>query len=125
MIKKKKINKNSIILCNLYIKNNLKNTLISLTNKDGNLLKQWSLRSLKDKKFKKNISYNMYLLFLKINNFLISKKIKKINIFLYGNRKNKKNIIKNFNNKKIKIFFIFNKTSISFNGCKKKKLKRR
>jgi small subunit ribosomal protein S11 len=120
-----KKNKNFLILCNLYIKSNLKNTLITLTKKDGKVLKQWSTKSLKKTKFKKNTSYNIYLLILKIINFFNLKKIKKINIFIIGNSFLKKNIINNFNKKKIKILNIFDKTLISFNGCKKKKIKRR
>ena len=58
MIKNKYIytkykNKNVLFLANLHIKCNLKNTIISLTKNDGNLLKQWSTKSLKKTKFKK------------------------------------------------------------------------
>jgi small subunit ribosomal protein S11 len=118
-MKKKEI----IILYNLYIKSNLKNTIINLT-KEGKNLKQWSTKSFKKTKIKKNSSYNIYLLSLKIIQYLKSKKIKEINIFINGTSKGKTNIIKNFDQKGIKIFYIFNRTKISFNGCKKKKTKR-
>ena len=39
--------KNNIITANLYIKASLKNTIISLTKINGNVLKQWSTKSLK------------------------------------------------------------------------------
>ena len=48
---KKKIKKNPLILANLHITANFKNTIISLTKHDGNLLKQWSTKSLKKTKF--------------------------------------------------------------------------
>jgi ribosomal protein S11 len=122
-IKKQQKNKESLFLCNLYIKSLLKNTLISLTKKNGEILKQWSTKSLKKSKFKKNTSYNIYLIVSEINNFLKVRKIRKINIFLKGNGIGKRNIIKNLN--KVRIFYIFEQTPISFNGCQKKKMKRR
>jgi small subunit ribosomal protein S11 len=117
--------KKEIILYNLYIKNTLKNTLINLTKKTGENFKQWSTKSFKKTKIKKNSSYNIYLLSLKIINYLHLKKIKEINIIINGTGFGKNNIIKNFDQKGIKIFYIFNKTNISFNGCKIKKIKRR
>ena len=44
---KKSFKKNILILANLHITANLKNTIISLTKYNGNLLKQWSTKSLK------------------------------------------------------------------------------
>jgi small subunit ribosomal protein S11 len=121
----KRKNKKYILLCNLYVKSSLKNTLIILTRKNGEKLKQWSTKALKKNKFKKNTSYNIYLLSLQIKKYINIKKIKKINIFLSGNGIGRTNIIKNFNKENINIFYFFNKTIIPFNGCKKKKKKRR
>nr|YP_009164899.1 ribosomal protein S11 [Pseudoperonospora cubensis]AKZ29837.1 ribosomal protein S11 [Pseudoperonospora cubensis] len=45
--------KNPLILVNLHITASLKNTIISLTKYNGNLLKQWSTKSLKKTRFKK------------------------------------------------------------------------
>ena len=45
--------KNPLILTNLHITANFKNTIISLTKYNGNLLKQWSTKSLKKTRFKK------------------------------------------------------------------------
>lgn len=125
MIRKiKKYNKkNILILTNLHIKSNIKNTLISLTKKNGNVLKQWSTKSLKKTKFKKNTTYNIQLIIYKVNEYLTNNKIKKINIYLKGIGIGKRNILKNLD-KKIKIGYIFDKTPISFNGCRKKKIKR-
>jgi len=118
---KKKIN---ISLYNLHIKSSLKNTLINLNKKNGEKIKQWSTKSFKKSKIKKNSSYNIYLLALNILKYLNLIKIKEINIYIEGIGIGKTNIIKNFDQNKIKIFFIFNRTNISFNGCKKKKKKR-
>ena len=116
--------KNTIFLANLYITCNLKNTRISITKNNGNLLKQWSTKSLKKTKFKKNTPYNVQLIVYKINQYLILKKIKKINIYIKGTGLGRFNILKNLK-KNIKIGYIFDKTSIPFNGCRQKKMKRR
>lgn len=121
IIKKKKIN----ILLNLHIKCTLKNTIICLTKKNGNLLKQWSTKSLKKTKFKKNTPYNVQLIIHKINKYIKIKKIKKINIYIKGTGLGRFNILKNLKKKNLKIGYIFDKTSIPFNGCKIKKIKRR
>lgn len=122
-MKKKK--NNYLFLCNLYIKSSLKNTIITLTEKNGKVLKQWSTKAFKKTKFKKNSFYNLYILGIKIDKYIISKNIKKINIILIGNGIGKISLLKNFYKKKINFFYIFNKTPILFNGCKKKKTKRR
>lgn len=124
MIKKKYNKKNNLILTNLYVKCNIKNTLITLTKKNGNVLKQWSTKALKKTKLKKkNNTYNVQLIIYRINQYLKINRIKKINIYLKGIGIGKKNILKNLD-KKIKIGYIFDKTPISFNGCRKKKIKR-
>jgi small subunit ribosomal protein S11 len=121
----KKSNKNILISVNLHAKCNFKNTIISLTKINGDLLRQWSTKSLKKTKFKKNTPYNVQLITYKLNNYLKIKKIKKINIFFNGIGLGRRNILKNLKIKKIKIKHIFDKTSIPFNGCRKKKVKRR
>ena len=126
-IKKKKINKKKkkCFFGNLFIKANYKNTIISLTKLNGNLLKQWSARGLNKNKTKKNIPINLILISNKINKYLLSNYIKKLNIYVKGLGYGRSYILSRINKKKIKIRFIFDKTSISFNGCRKKKLKRR
>lgn len=125
MIKKKNKNKNILILANLHVKSSLKNTIISLTKNNGEVLKQWSTKSLKKTKFKKNTPYNVQLLIYKINQYIQLKKIKKINIHFKGTGLGRFNILKNIKKKYIKIKSIFDKTSKPFNGCRIKKMKRR
>ena len=124
-INKKKIKNNILISTNLHAKCNLKNTIISLTKINGDLLRQWSTKSLKKTKFKKNTPYNVQLITYKINQYLKIKKVKKINIFFKGTGVGRRNILKNLKIKNLKIKYIFDKTSLPFNGCKKKKMKRR
>lgn len=121
-IKKKK---KSLVLVNLYVKCTLKNTIISLTKNTGELLKQWSTKSLKKTKFKKNTPYNVQLIVYKINKYIKLKKIKKLNIFLKGSGFGRYNILKNLKKKDVKIRSLSDKTSIPFNGCRQKKKKRR
>ena len=127
MIKNKFKNKkkNTLILANLHVKCSLKNTIISLTKNTGGVLKQWSTKSLKKTKFKKNTPYNVQLIIYKINQYIQLKKIKKLNIHLNGTGLGRFNVLKNIKKKNIKIGYIFDKTSKPFNGCRIKKMKRR
>ena len=122
---KKNLKKNPLILVNLHITANLKNTIISLTKHNGNLLKQWSTKSLKKTRFKKNTPYNVQLIVYKINKYLQLKKIKKIKIYLHGTGLGRYNVLKNLKKNKIKIKHILDKTTKPFNGCRLKKKKRR
>lgn len=123
----KKNKKNFIVLVNLYIQATYKNTLISLTKINGDVLKQWSTKALKKTKFKKNTPYNIQLLIYKINKYIQIKKVQQMNIYFKGNGLGRRNIIKNlklYQNHLI-INYIFDNTKKSFNGCRKKKIKRR
>ena len=100
--KYKKKKKNFLVLANLYIKCTLKNTIISLTKNTGEVLRQWSTKSLKKTKFKKNTPYNVQLIVYKINRYIQLKKIKKLNIYLKGNGLGRYNILKNLKKKKLK-----------------------
>nr|YP_010507876.1 ribosomal protein S11 [Phytophthora asparagi]UXG55990.1 ribosomal protein S11 [Phytophthora asparagi] len=117
--------KNLLILANLHITASLKNTIISLTAYKGNLLKQWSTKSLKKTKFKKNTPYNVQLIVYKINKYLQLKKIKKLKIFLHGTGLGRYNVLKNLKQKNFKIKYLLDKTAKPFNGCRLKKKKRR
>lgn len=117
--------KNLLVLAKLHIKCTFKNTIISLTKNTGEVLKQWSTKSLKKKKFKKNTPYNVQLIVYKINKYIQLKKIKKLNVYLKGTGLGRYNILRNLRKKKIKIISIFDTTSIPFNGCRIKKMKRR
>lgn len=123
----KKTKKNFIILVNLYIQATYKNTLISLTKSSGHVLKQWSTKSLKKTKFKKNTPYNVQLLIYKINKYIKIKKVQQMNIYFKGSGLGRRNIIRNLKiyQNHIAIRYIFDKTPRSFNGCRKKKKKRR
>nr|YP_010508002.1 ribosomal protein S11 [Phytophthora ilicis]UXG56337.1 ribosomal protein S11 [Phytophthora ilicis] len=124
--KKKNLKKkNPLILANLHITASLKNTIISLTTHNGNLLKQWSTKSLKKTKFKKNTPYNVQLIVYKINKYLQLKKIKKLKMFLHGTGLGRYNILKNLKQKNFKIKYLLDKTTKPFNGCRIKKQKRR
>ncbi len=125
MINYKKKNKNIIIFANLHIKSALKNTLISLTKNNGEVLKQWSTKSLQKSRFKKNTPYNVQLIVYKINKYIKLKKIERLKISLNGNGLGRFNILKNLQKKKIIIDSIIDKTPIPFNGCRVKKMKRR
>jgi ribosomal protein S11 len=102
MIKNKFKNKNksTLILANLHVKASLKNTIISLTKNTGAVLKQWSTKSLKKTKFKKNTPYNVQLIIYKINQYIQLKKIKKLNIHLNGTGLGRFNVLKNIKKKK-------------------------
>ena len=124
-IKKNLKEKNPLILANLCITAGLTNTLISLTKNNGNVLKQWSTKSLKKTKFKKNTPYNVQLIVYKINKYLNSKKIKNLKIYLNGTGLGRYNILKNLKKKKITVKYLIDKTAKPFNGCRLKKQKRR
>jgi small subunit ribosomal protein S11 len=117
--------KNNIISANLHVQSSLKNTIISLTKINGNVLKQWSTKSLKKTKFKKNTPYNVQLITYNINQFIKIKKIKKLNVYLNGTGLGRYNVLKNLKKKNIKIGYIFDQTAVPFNGCRQKKMKRR
>lgn len=124
-INKKLKKKNLLILANLHITASLKNTILSLTTNTGNLLKQWSTKSLKKTKFKKNTPYNVQLLVYKINKYLQLKKIKKLKVFLHGTGLGRYNVLKNLKQKNVKVKYLLDKTTKPFNGCRLKKKKRR
>jgi small subunit ribosomal protein S11 len=125
-LKKKNIkNKNLLLLTNLHITASLKNTILSLTNYNGNVLKQWSTKSLKKTRFKKNTPYNVQLLVYKINKYIQLKKIKKLKIFLHGTGLGRYNVLKNLKKQNLQIKYLLDKTTKPFNGCRLKKQKRR
>lgn len=121
-IKKKK---NLLLLTRLHIISTFKNTIISLTKNTGEVLKQWSTKSLKKTKFKKNTPYNVQLIIYKVNKYIQLKKIKNVNVYLKGNGLGRYNILRNLRKKKIKFKAVFDTTSRPFNGCRVKKMRRR
>ena len=122
--KKRKKKKNLLILVNLHVIANFKNTIISLTRFNGNLLKQWSTKSLKKTRFKKNTPYNVQLIVNKINKYLKLKKVKNLKVFFYGTGVGRFNVLRNIK-RQFKVKYILDRTVKPFNGCRLKKKKRR
>ena len=119
-IKKKQLN----LIGNLHVQASFKNTILYLTNKEGKLIKQISTKSLKKTTFKKNTTYNINGIVFRMNSILKSKKINKLNIVIKGTAYGRRNIVRNLNNK-IRILSARYKVLRPFNGCRKKKEKRR
>lgn len=88
-----------MVLAKLHVKCNFKNTIISLTKKTGEVLKQWSTKSLKKTKFKKNTPYNIQLIVYKVNKYIQLKKIKKLSVYLKGTGLGRYNILRNLKKK--------------------------
>lgn len=122
MIKNKK---NYLKLVNLHIKSSFKNTILSLTKYKGDSIKQWSTKSLKKTRLKKNTPYNIQLISFKLNKFLKHNKIKKMNIYVNGTGYGRRHVIRNLNKKQTQICSFNETTPRPFNGCRKKKQKRR
>ena len=122
--RKKKINFNPTIV-NVHIQCSLKNTIISLTKSNGNLLKQWSTKSLKKTELKKNTPYNVQLITNRLIKYMSILKIKYLKILMKGNGVGRYNVIKNIKRKKFKVLYIIEQTVLPFNGCRQKKQKRR
>jgi ribosomal protein S11 len=119
-IKKKKLT----FLGNLHVQASFKNTILYLTNKEGKLIKQISTKSLKKTTFKKNTTYNINGIVFKMNSFLKKKRIKKLNIIIKGTAYGRRNIVRNLD-REIRILSARYKVLRPFNGCRKKKKKRR
>lgn len=122
---KTKKKKEKTKFCNLYIKASYKNTIISLTKLNGNVVKQWSTKSLKVQSFRKNTPYNIQLITEQINEFIEKKNITQLNIYYNGFSYLRSKVLYKLNTKKVNINHIFERTPIPFNGCRKKKKKRR
>lgn len=121
MLKKKK----KLLLVNLHIKSSFKNTIITLTENLGGNIKQWSTKGLKKIKLKKNTPYNIQLITFKLNKYLKHNKIKKMNVIIKGSGYGHRHIIKNLNKKNTHICSFSEITPKPFNGCRKKKRKRK
>lgn len=113
----------NIVLYCLHIKYSFKNTIIMLThNHTGELIKQWSTKSLKKTERRKNSTYNIQQICLQVYKFLSENKIKYIKLILYGKKSYKRLfIVKSLKLRSFKIFMVLDKTPVVFNGCKPKK----
>lgn len=117
-----------IILYCIHIKYSFKNTIISVTynNKTGELIKQWSTKSLKKTERRKNSTYNIQQMCFQVHKFLQNKKIKYLKLILYGKQSYKRLfIIRSLKLRSFKIFMVLDQTPIVFNGCRPKKKKRK
>jgi small subunit ribosomal protein S11 len=116
--------KNHNFLGNLHIHSSYKNTILYLTTKKGKLIKQFSTKSLKKTTFKKNTPINIQFIVEKLNKVIKLKRILKLNLIFkgkgYGRRHVPRNLIKN-----VRFPYVFEKVPTPFNGCRKKKKKRR
>lgn len=109
---------------NLHIKASFKNTILFLTTKKGKLIKQISTKSLKKTTYKKNTPYNIQIIVEKLNNIIKLKRILKLNVTIQGKGYGKRHVLKNLS-REIKVPYVFYKIPTPFNGCRKKKKKRR
>jgi ribosomal protein S11 len=118
--------KTRLRLASLHIQSFFKNTIISLTKLNGDVLRQWSTKSVKKSKSKRNVLYNLQLIFFKIFKFSKFLKIRKFNLFFKGNVSFiRRHTMKNIRYRKLKIKRISNRMLIPFNGCRIKKKKRK
>jgi ribosomal protein S11 len=111
-------------LGNLHIHSSYKNTKLYLTTKKGKLIKQISTKSLKKTTFKKNTPINIQLIVEKLNKVIKFKRISKLNLVFKGGGYGRRHIIRNIT-KKVRFPYYFDKIQTPFNGCRKKKKKRR
>lgn len=118
---KKKISK---FLGNLHIHSSYKNTKLYLTTKKGKLIKQFSTKSLKKTTFKKNTPINIQFIVEKLNKVIKFKRIAKLNLVFKGGGYGRRHIIRNLT-KEVRFPYYFDKMPTPFNGCRKKKKKRR
>ncbi len=121
---KYKINNSPEYLINIHIKSTLKNTLVSIKQKDF-LLLQISSKSLpKVKNQKSNNFYTLKELSKEIINVIKKKGCTQLRIYIKGTGMGR-NIIIRALSYKFSIISIHDLTPIPFNGCRPKKQKRR
>ena len=114
------------IYYHLHIKYSFKNTIIYLTKNNGELIKQWSTKSLKKIEKRKNTPYNIQLLCSQIYKYLKTKKINYFKLILFGKKNYKRKFIfRNLKIRKFKVFSVHDHTPISYNGCRPKKQRRK
>lgn len=117
------------ILYRLIIQNSFKQTLIYLYNSKFEIIKQWSIKTKKRKKFerRKNTKYNLLKLVRNVKYFLFKNKIIFLEITFIGTNLAHKHFL-NFlldEPSQVVIIRIKDKTLLPFNGCRAKKKKRK
>lgn len=114
------------IFFHLHVKYSFKNTIIYLTKNNGELIKQWSTKSLKKIEKRKNTPYNIQLLCSQIYKYLKIKKFNNFKLILFGKKNYKRKFIfKNLKIKKFRVLSVYDHTPISYNGCRPKKQHRK
>nr|YP_004222739.1 ribosomal protein S11 [Glaucocystis nostochinearum]ADW83111.1 ribosomal protein S11 [Glaucocystis nostochinearum] len=108
----------------LYIKITSSNTILTLTNMNGNVFVTISAGSVGAKKTKRSLEYFAQLTIDKILKKLNQLNITRLILFLNGVGKNKFVCIKRLKEANIQIFKIIDTTQIPHGGCRKKKLRR-
>ena len=111
---------------NLYINCSLKNTLITLTGFQNQIFFRSSCRAIDQVSKKKNNINNFKQISFLIRKEIVKNKLKILKIFVKGIGKGRYYILKSLKKKrKLKIYMVFDRTPIPFNGCRLKKQKRR
>jgi small subunit ribosomal protein S11 len=110
---------------NLFIKCSTKNTLFTLTDKNGKTLLQKSTKGSKLKDFKKNTSFTVQTISKDIGKHMNLLNIKFLKCYIKGVSLGRYNFLKILKNYGIKIKYIKDITPTPFNGCRPKKKKRR
>lgn len=112
-------------IAHVHIQCAFKNTIISVTNENGNVFKQWSTKALKKKKGKNNAQQNIQLIVYQIDRYMQFKKIKRLILFFKGNVAFvKRHFIKNFQYRRLSLLRIEDRVILPFNGCRNKKIRR-
>lgn len=110
---------------NLYIKCSTKNTLFTLTDKNGKTLVQKSTKGSNLKDFKKNTPFTVQTISKEIGKQINFFNIKILKCYIKGISVGRYNFLKNLKNFGIKIKYLKDVTPKPFNGCRQKKKKRR
>jgi small subunit ribosomal protein S11 len=117
--------KKTRLYAHLYILCHYKNTIISLTAINGNVLKQWSTKSLKKTKFKKNTPYNVQLITSDVKQYIQTNKIKFLNVYIKGRGLGRYQVLKNLRRASFRIKYVILRNTLPFNGCRQPQKKRR
>lgn len=115
---------NKILTINLYIKCLKNNTISTITTLDKQTLTTISAGHVGFKGGKRSTRFAAQELFKQIKNFLITKKIYNINLFINGFGKGRTAIIKSLKHPFLHFKKIIEITKKQHNGCRLKKKKR-
>nr|NP_066321.1 ribosomal protein S11 [Malawimonas jakobiformis]AAG13688.1 ribosomal protein S11 [Malawimonas jakobiformis] len=111
-------------ICKLFVKKTQNNTFVTLTNIKGNTLVYYSTGKLGFKGAKRSTAHASEIIFQQIVKYCVSLGIKKIMLSFNGIGYNFKTYIKQLSLNKIRISSIRNNNPITYNGCRKPKVRR-